>query len=543
MNEKVSMAFSSFFKDRFSGYMNLTIETKTPMFIRGGGENFLTLSSEQGKRIPIIPGSSLRGMARTLVEIVSFGKFINYDNKIFYRRSSLTFDGDRVNGGFLKLVGDEFLIFPAKYTRVIQNHQKQDIRDSHIYREVNGDVFYSVGEFMRNVTIWKFSHENGKEIVVPEEVIQSYINDEQRADDVVDLVLSLKKGGIRNKRDRDIRGNNYNLSLGLPVFYRLGSDKKIISLGHAKYHRIPHRHCINRFIPELLSEGIDFAETIFGTTSHAGRVYFEDAVTEANDPYLYDSSIQPKILASPKPTTHQHFLVQHNPPLKYWTSSQARIRAYKLYWHRSTPSDRSEQSWVEREEKWRDNNGRKKDSFPDPIRPVKPGTIFKSRIRFENLTAEELGCLGFVMNLPSGHCHKLGMCKPLGLGSVEISTTLNLHDRCKRYKSVFTNDSWSTPELADSAKENISMDNFKASFENYILARIPKEAIGLKQLWDVPRLKELLNMLLYHDRISSNDWLEITRYMEIERMPGKVNEYKRKPALPHPSWVVNGFKK
>lgn len=65
--------FNKYHKDRFSGYIDLVITTKTPIYIRRDIEESEFFSIKNG--LPIIPGSSLRGMVRTLVEIVSFGKF------------------------------------------------------------------------------------------------------------------------------------------------------------------------------------------------------------------------------------------------------------------------------------------------------------------------------------------------------------------------------------------------------------------------------------------------------------------------------------
>jgi len=77
--------FDKYHKDRYSGYIELSITTKTPIYIRRDKEEHDFFSIKNGS--PIIPGSSLRGMVRTLVEIVSFGKFSFVDSKrrLYYR--------------------------------------------------------------------------------------------------------------------------------------------------------------------------------------------------------------------------------------------------------------------------------------------------------------------------------------------------------------------------------------------------------------------------------------------------------------------------
>ena len=71
------------------------------------------------------------------------------------------------------------------------------------------------------------------------------------------------------------------------------------------------------------------------------------------------------------------------------------------------------------------------------IRPVKRGTSFVGRLRFENLTDLELGALLTALQLPSSKRHHLGMGKPLGLGSVRNEATLHLTNRERRYASLF----------------------------------------------------------------------------------------------------------
>jgi hypothetical protein len=64
---------------------------------------------------------------------------------------------------------------------------------------------------------------------------------------------------------------------------------------------------------------------------------------------------------------------------------------------------------------------------------VKAGITFSGRVRFNNLTNLELGALLEALQLPSGCSHRLGMGRPLGLGSVRITSRLRLVDRAARY--------------------------------------------------------------------------------------------------------------
>ena len=80
---------------RKTGYFEVRLTTKSPLFIRG------PLSSEEesnkvdtesffytnNPNTPVLPGSSLRGMLRHIVSIVSYGKLNNVSNRTMYHRS------------------------------------------------------------------------------------------------------------------------------------------------------------------------------------------------------------------------------------------------------------------------------------------------------------------------------------------------------------------------------------------------------------------------------------------------------------------------
>src|SRR3990172_2425245 len=270
--------------------------------------------------------------------------------------------------------------------------------------------------------------------------------------------------------------------------------------------RLAYEKTIGEHIPADLKNDskTDLAEAIFGTVvkkkearTIAGRVFFEDAfLTEGQQDFQMGEKT-PKILAAPKPTTFQHYLVQtkdDNKQLNHYNSNSA-IRGYKLYWHKS--GDKCEQT-----------NQNEIDSHPKQytkIKPVKPETRFSGRIRFENLSEVELGALLFSLELPEGCYHKLGMGKPLGLGSVKIIPKLCLSDRNKRYTDLFA-------EWSNDVSESDRIQEFKMAFEQHVLGKISEQH---NSLWNTARLKELKLMLDYEIGKSLESQGEI-RYMEIQ---------------------------
>jgi hypothetical protein len=278
---------------------------------------------------------------------------------------------------------------------------------------------------------------------------------------------------------------------------------------------------------------IDLAEAIFGylekggtAKGRAGRVYFTDAICELGQKniYLPQGIITPQILGSPKPTTFQHYLVQdgekHDPNSKlqlahYGTPApeETVIRGHKHYWHKQ--EGLAVEGFCENEViHW------ESDTQHTQIEPVSEGIRFGLRIYFENLTDVELGALLWVLDLPEGYHHKIGMGKSLGLGSVAISQKLIITNRHQRYSSLFNDNYWNTGENAD-----LSFAKYKKEFEGYVLKHMDQyERCGAQALSQLPRIQMLLKMLKWPGPNPS-----LTKYMTIG-----PNQYKDRPVLPDP---------
>ncbi|MEE9374630.1 MAG: TIGR03986 family CRISPR-associated RAMP protein, partial [Saprospiraceae bacterium] len=534
-----------FHENMLSGQIDLTITNKTPFFIRGRkwdkekkewveSENFF----EWKKNKPAIPGSSLRGMVRSLVEISTFSELDMFDDKQLYRRFNMITDkNDQINYGFLRKVGQEYILKEVA-TKPKQVQKSEDLlsKNPYHYKYNGNDCFYSVGEFQYSSRVWKFIWNNtGNKDVVDEKVLDGYRYDKNRAEEAIDILESLSRGYIVNgvKEGEQIGSTRVKVpsEKGIPIFFRR-KNGKIISFGNAKYHRIPYNYTISDFIRQTKPVNFqnDFAKTIFGTTENTSRIAFEDCVINIGQKnfHEFENSVTPKILSSPKPTTYQHYLKQDSVNvselnLKTWNSKNSLISGYKGYWHRETPSNKTyEQSWVE--------NGEVKKSHAQPIKPLTSGTIFSGRIRFENLSQVELGCLLFVLHLPEGCYHKMGFGKPLGLGSVEIKPTLTLIDRKQRYVNLFNIDKngWNNGLKDKHLGDNLN--KYKNAFAEFMNGKADIECDDWEALWKNKRLEQL-KIMLTSDHSKVDDWLDKTRYQEL-------SEFKKRPVLPSADEVI-----
>ncbi len=627
-----------------TGWIDCELETCSPVYVRGmfseaefeaqGNKGPDELTPEErdrrapffatdeakveGRPVPVIPGSSLRGMIRTLVEIAGYGRmrWVAKEPTFTFRAVAASRDDPlrdpyqdvlgrlaaNVQAGYLEKRGDDWYVRPAQapqamgwperaaYLKVKERQiQARDIPgylrlDSPNYRpqlhQVSFDVEVRDGQrgryaFVSRIGSGQAGYRYQGMLVCSGNMLETGKGDQRSPrkghalvlpPDPKAKVLKIRRQAIEDyragmtpfQRDelKDWAGGQWGcLKQGAPVFYVTEGDE-VAYFGHSPNFRIPARLFGSSraatpldFVPEALRTETrpDLADAIFGWVEEkgsglegqrAGRVSFSDArfVGAANGVWLGPEPIVPRTLGGPKPTTFQHYLVQdrdarHDPDDKaslahYGTSpDQTQIRGHKLYWHKGA-SPEIEASAKEREH----------EKQLTRIVPVRPGVRFSFRIHFENLREEELGALCWALALPGEtgriYRHKLGMGKPLGMGAIAITPHLCVTDRLARYRQLFGNGRWA--EAATPAEAQSYLD----AFETYIL-KAGGIASDRQHLCEVERIQMLLTLLEWRE--GAPDWIEATRYMEIEHGADRINEYKDRPVLPDPLVVVAGL--
>lgn len=246
--------------------------------------------------------------------------------------------------------------------------------------------------------------------------------------------------------------------------------------------------------------------------------------------WFNDKPQPPHILAGPKPSAFQHYLVQdeskgHSPDdasrlAHYGTSpDETRIRGHKRYWPQGSVTD---------DHIFEDNQDdlNQHHSQYTRVTALNPDVVFEFDVHFHQLREEELGALCWALQLPGDpdkeYCHRVGMGKPLGMGVVRIEPELILIDRAQRYKKLFDDEMqhWFR------AEKNEEMQNYIKVFEAYILGRI---APRMERLADLYRIQELLTLTEWKKDVD-NGWISKTSYMSLE-------DFKQWKVLPDPLQV------
>lgn len=608
----------------YTGALHCTLKALTPLYTRAALEP-TEVGAREAKnkpdffyvdpatKEPVIPGSGLRGVVRSVVEIVTNSKLQPVtDRQLFYRtldtsalgeryRSRMTGGDPNVDGwhplaeaGYMEKRGNRYFIRPARTILGVQHYRVTEDRViaaipdiDEMAREKGNNRWSPNPEYRwKRIKIWfkpvaptrrtnsasyyadvteisteDRSHikgwEKGELIAcgwVPSQggpgKARHWIigppDDPEKSIPIDDIDIDAYResgAGITQRITRSrfsVLPNQDRESI--PCFYVRWQDsegRERIAFGHTAMFRLPYTLSPRDLLPAEHRDvqTIDMAEAIFGRVvdeghAIAGRVYFGDAKLTSPRPPEPEISL---LLSGPKPTAVQQYLVQpSDEPSRMRVydpdenGERATLRGHKLYWHRGNAAVK--QAIADAEQARADARGRDADDTQTThLRPVAAGTQFTFTVHFENLSKVELGALIWALQLPQGketpsvdYCHKVGMGKPAGLGSVKITATLHLSDRRTRYRQLFDGAQWQpVAKSADTAP-----NEFLASFESFML---DAHGVADSSLADLPRVRTLLTLLRW-----PGPNYEETRYLTI-----KPNEYKTRPVLPTPRYVVD----
>lgn len=343
-----------------SGYLDCELTTSSPIYIRGGvkPEDLLAQTEPAAQFFyvdredqPVIPGSSLRGMLRTLVEIVSYSKVSAVTNKRLvyravgdvtthghrYRDQLMQEDRDKyytplMKGGYMEKDGSDWYIRPAqevdgatfalikidqdlfKTLRPVKGarnalevyiqtspYEYQPVRGGFLHvRQARVLAAYADPRpNARPATIaksgWMNSKRNEAVIYAPDEHADRIQLEDEQLDAYREQLSAEQK---------KLLGNQGVLVKGQPVFYLPDplNPRRVVAFGHCRMLRIPYPASPRDLVPAQIrdSQYLDLSEILFGFTrpawrkdqslrerSYAGRVFVSDAQIASNQRDLW----------------------------------------------------------------------------------------------------------------------------------------------------------------------------------------------------------------------------------------------------------------
>lgn len=506
---------SRFDNELFSGTLDCQLETLSEMYIGSNNDQFFQVNGELR-----IPGSSLRGLIRQMVGIMSYGKVAQIDDeRTLFTRPMADEDvqfrkwyNDQLTeqergekrksytacAGYLFLHKGKFYIQPAEEH---SNAQYKQVKIQDIRRDMNGQrlgefsfkkrkdgsFYVASGSAPKKKREWLIYAPDFKKtaVAVPSTAIVNYQKDCDQANPSRRKkfnLLDTLKNSVKNNKDSFPQVGEEN-EIGIPVFY-IERDGSVVTFGHTGLFRIAYEESIGKHtsMGHLDEDKMDLVERMFGRISKDGKDAHKTFVEVTDGKLVNGGQIQPEkklILSGPKPTSFQNYLVQKHTKKdgkNHWGQGTW-LRGHKMYWHHQfSPQDFSNV---------------KSEGVYTRIKPIATGSKFKFTVSFNNLTEMEVGALITAIQLPEGCAHKIGMAKALGLGSVKIEAKFNEVKIKERYESLFDGDNWNC------GITNAEMEDFASVFRGTI-AKYASEYDKDKNsglYWDLYRMRQLKKML------------------------------------------------
>lgn len=461
-------------KDKHYGVIRYSITTKTPLFIPNSSNDnafackesghksydffsYTDLSNEEnvsGKyHEPVVPGSEMRGLVRNVYETLtdSCMGILNDDYPV--KRISVAFEPGLLHieedGSLSLLKAASFRIDDDIYKpKKIDKYKDGDL----IYFDTpkpEGKVNGKIHSFDKNknnfndhgyVLKWGFfinrrmknAKNNYHAFKLSGGIVRNGLSKNEIKNKMNSIVTSyLEQPTVKpddakayeaykeqfelfleGKREKYFPVNYSDKVKGLLSITPATFSKEVSSKSVADYAGV-FAPCEDEFCPAC-----DLFGKI-GDNAKGSRIRFSDMYVEKHDSnrsYYVKDSVTIANLSSPK-ISNVDFYLERPKNAKFWTydyyvSSNNKVYAYtgilrgrKYYWHHHP-------------EKVSFNNvGRTK--LNKTIRPVKEGITFNGELYFDGISRKQLNQLIYILNTgKDGLGYKLGMGKPLGLGSV-----------------------------------------------------------------------------------------------------------------------------
>ncbi len=413
------------------------------------------------------------------------------------------------------------------------------------YKEISFDIKGSrtiskigkVGECKYNGYIMSSEFIQGKLVhyVVPEPDFESH--------DIVEL--STKNGKIKfvnfyvndlirtkkktypnkdDKKDKEyfLLPKNTGKKNGKPIFYGKykgqNNEEEQIYFGFSPYLRIPYDYSIKDLIPEgyKIKNEFSYMDSLFGFTSRNNRSYksklsFEDAV--CIEKYPIEDKEYRLIVGEPHATSYPSYLQQDKSEhldgvkdIKNYNTTDTMIRGIKQYWGKTYTEEVEDGS----------------ENVAVYIKPLKPGTKFKGKVYFSNLSKDELGLLLWSLKVDKNAHENIGYGKPYGFGRTEIhDIETYLENTYEKYSSMTGN-----------YIHKVTSEDFISEYKNTFMKKFNLSIDEQKSVKEFKILKTV---------VVSEKYSNEARYMELSfkmKLPdGKIkteNEFNKLLPLPTP---------
>jgi len=454
------------FEDGESGVIDITITAKSPIFIRDHEDEkeFCNYNGEY-----YIPATSVKGMVRNVLEIMSFSKMSleSFDDNTYAVRdlsSAKNFYMKEmqkgVSCGWLKKSNDGFIIEDCGVAGRIRHEEidkalkidfaskfkKDGFEKTSEYKyNILGDINQSitVGDMYKSTTnakydkreFYKYKKDGQRAILVvtgqptPRKDTGKmgdgkgfeFLFFESKRELKVDTKVfeNFKFAYFDGRKTEPKESSDWKfwkekLENGekIPVFFQKDGNK-ITHFGLSYLYKLPYKHSTKDGIPKTHEDArVDLAQTIFGyiskdeKTSLKGRVQFSHFKAVKNVKSLKQRT---EVLGTPRASYYPIYVKQEGELFSTFMDNDFEIAGRKRY-----PIHKG--NFVQKTEDTGNEN------IGTTFKPLQDGVLFNGKLRYHNLKKVELGAILSALtfhNTPNTY-HNIGMAKSLGYGKIEL---------------------------------------------------------------------------------------------------------------------------
>lgn len=500
---------------------------------------------------PIIPGTSIKGMLRSFLEIATFGKFSQVDDQRFSYRDMNTKSGflnfyknTDIKSAWLKFDNStkQWTLRYCKNAKIYYQDLNKQIKkrgkNTHLTNATPAEAEKKYKEWPLSEAPFTFDTEyrpvkgggadwainmnHGKHHGHPvftstrvgggkhlEFCYLFYAEDAQTHKVDSNIVTTMFEA--HSKELVDYLKKHPHPNLGIPVFAALHkSNKTVEALGFTKLPKLRRDKSVHELLQAQQQAAMtmgtfDFCDLLFGCVNDYGhslksRVQFGDAQL-AQAPANMHKELA--ILQSPKASYANAYIEQNQKATNNYEAG-SKLAGWKRY---PVQAKFKNNLAVNKS----DNKG-----IQNKLELLAPQHRFKGRIIFHNLLPQELGSLLWALQPESEFFHGLGHGKSLGAGAITLQYKLTTHTY--------------------NTEQQISPEEAIASFIEHMNQVYPSKDTSSSRWLNSPQVQHLLAFGNQADNKSKK-----LSYMPLEEKSRGMNYVRStKEKKPLPKWVASG---
>lgn len=427
------------FEDGEDGIIRFTLTNTTPLFIKNDNSKDTTDSAyvedSIGNRHYFIPATSIKGMVRSVMEIMSFGWMRQYDNDSFgYRTFGGKGDTDAKNYtammsdircGWLRMLPDgtsyeladcgepqkiETIELPAFYQKV---KEKNAVEKYEAFEESGKGLYPEYKNGMRLVCTGAMKGKKHEYLFPNPDKYQELITISREA-------IETFKSAYKPSPYTAFIYKQLNSGNPLAIFFKKSKEGVIDSIGLTRMYRYPYKHRVADGIVQTgydeqgsYKDGCDLVECIFGyiNKKHSlrGRIQFGNAFCTNGS--IKEQEEEKGVLGQPQASYYPYYLKQKRTPYVSYDSEKIEIAGRKRYRIHSNANGSDFPT------------GNDNENTLTRLRPLPAGCQFVCEVKLHNVRPIEIGALLSAMTFHgNGSCHhNIGMAKAVGYGRIELS--------------------------------------------------------------------------------------------------------------------------